>query len=128
MMASEHKPVVLVEPELMSHEELQDRIGDLIHGFEWPAIRMPRACEWLLEEAANGAGSFDPWTIDLADDRYLVEIRKAQEKLGWEPRRHLRDTLEEMIRRLRRDPAGWCAENGLNLPPEKAMPQEAVTE
>ena len=122
---------LIAEPELMSYEELQDRIGDLIHGYEWPTIRIPKtiakAGAWIQEKIEGEDRSFiKPWMIDLADDHYPVEIRKAKEQLGWEPCRHLRNTLEEMIRRLRRNPAKWYAENGLKPHPEKTTPDEAA--
>jgi nucleoside-diphosphate-sugar epimerase len=120
---------LIAEPELMSYEELQDRIGDLLHGFEWPTLRIPKsvakAGSWMLDKIQRGDNGFiKPWMIDLADDHYPVEIRKAREKLGWEPKRSLRYTLEEMIRRLRRDPQQWYANNGLKPATEQVQPAE----
>jgi hypothetical protein len=33
---------LLAEPDVMSYEELQDQLGRLIHGREWPTIRIPK--------------------------------------------------------------------------------------
>jgi nucleoside-diphosphate-sugar epimerase len=54
--------------------------------------------------------------IDLADAHYPVDISKAKRLLGWQPRHSLRETLPEMLRRLKQDPAGWYAVNNLELP------------
>jgi hypothetical protein len=56
--------------------------------------------------------------IDLADQNYPVEIERARKKLGWEPRRRLRDTLPRMLGRLQQDPRGWLERNGLPVPDE----------
>ena len=55
-------------------------------------------------------------TVDLADAHYPVDLAYARARLGWEPRRRLRDTLPEMIARLGRDPEGWYRRNKLTLP------------
>ncbi len=34
---------LVAEPDVMSYEELQDRIGKLLHGSEWPTIRIPKS-------------------------------------------------------------------------------------
>jgi nucleoside-diphosphate-sugar epimerase len=60
-----------------------------------------------------------PWTIDLADAHYPVEIERARERLGWEPTHRLRATLGEMISRLKRDPRRWYETNKLNWPEEE---------
>jgi dTDP-D-glucose 4,6-dehydratase len=51
--------------------------------------------------------------VDLADTHYPVEIQRARQRLGWEPRHRLRDTLSQMIRSLQANPPRWYAINGL---------------
>lgn len=51
--------------------------------------------------------------VDRADDDYPVSIEHAREKLGWNPAHRLRDTLGEMVARMKRDPAGWRKLNDL---------------
>ncbi|HUE82007.1 MAG TPA: hypothetical protein VMM84_07820 [Pyrinomonadaceae bacterium] len=68
--------------------------------------------------------------VDLVDAHYPVAIGHARERLGWEPKHRLRDTLPEMIGRLKRDPQQWYKMNNLQPPEdkkEKAMrvPEEA---
>lgn len=112
---------LIAEPEVMSYAELQERLGELIHGKEWPAIRIPKAVAkagaWVRERLAGDGDTFiKPWMIDLADDHYPVSIARARSRLGWEPKHRLRDTLPEMAAALLRDPPYWYQINGLTLP------------
>jgi len=109
------------EPEVMSYGALQDRVGELVHGREWPTLRIPapvaKAGAWVKEKTPLGEDEefIKPWMIDLADAHYPVSIARARERLGWEPRHRLGDTLPRMIERLEQDPPGWYRENGLPL-------------
>lgn len=109
------------EPEVLSYGELQDRIGELLHGHEWPTLRIPapvaRAGAWVKEKTPLGGDEtfIKPWMIDLADAHYPVTIERARERLGWEPEHRLGETLPRMIERLQRDPKAWYEENGLPL-------------
>ena len=120
----DYEVLLIAEPDVMSYAELQDRIGELLHGEEWPTIRIPKAVAkvgaWVQEKLASEEDPtfIKPWMVDLADQHYPVEIRRARERLGWEPRHRLHGTLDEMIGRLKRDPAGWYEENGLPPPEE----------
>jgi nucleoside-diphosphate-sugar epimerase len=114
--------LLVAEPDVMSYAELQERLGELIHGQEWPTIRLPKivakAGAWVKDKLAdeNEPAFIKPWMIDLADAHYPVDIRRAQQKLAWSPRHRLRDTLDEMIAALKRDPPGWYKKNGLTIP------------
>lgn len=116
------------EEDVMSYEELQDRIGELVHGREWPTIRIPKTIAkvgaWIKNQAASDPESepfIKPWMIDLADQNYPVSIKRARAKLGWQPQYSLRNTLPEMIRRLVRDPQRWYETNGLEVPEQVAQ-------
>ena len=116
--------LLVAEPDVMSYAELQDRLGELLHGQEWPTIRIPKvvakAGAWVQDKlATEDEPSFiKPWMIDLADQHYPVAIERARTTLGWYPKHRLRDTLDEMVRRLKRDPVAWYRENGLPPPDE----------
>jgi len=116
-----YEVLLVAEPDLMSYAELQDRLGELLHGQEWPTIRIPKvvakAGAWVQEKLADEEEPtfIKPWMVDLADQHYPVAIDRARQKLGWEPRRRLRTTIDEMVRRLKGNPAAWYQEN--NLPP-----------
>jgi nucleoside-diphosphate-sugar epimerase len=112
-----HEVFLVAEPDVMSYEELQEQIGELIHGEEWPAIRIPKviakAGAWTQENILGQATFIKPWMVDLADTHYPVEIERARIRLGWEPQHRLRDTLSKIIGSLKMDPQRWYEINGL---------------
>lgn len=113
------------EPQTLSYEDLQNRIGELIHGVEWPTIRVPKAVAkvgaWAKEKIVGEEETFiKPWMIDQADAHYPVDISRAREKLGWDPKHGLRGTLSVMVEGLKRDPKAWYETNKLKPPAESA--------
>lgn len=117
-LLSNHEMFLVGEEGVMSYGELQHAIGSFLHHSRWPTLRVPKllakAQAWV--QAHTAEPFINPWTVDLADAHYPVNIDRARGRLGWEPRRSLRTTLPTMLRRLRDDPARWYAENGLPLP------------
>jgi nucleoside-diphosphate-sugar epimerase len=114
--------LLIAEPDVMSYAELQERIGELSHGQEWPTVRLPKivakAGAWVKDKLADEDDPqfIKPWMIDLADAHYPVSIGRAREKLGWNPQHRLRGMLQEMIGRLKQNPSRWYETNGLPLP------------
>jgi nucleoside-diphosphate-sugar epimerase len=113
---------LIAEPDVMSYAELQERLGELIHGKEWPTIRVPKtvakAGAWVEDKLAAEDESFiKPWMIELADDHYPIAIDRARRTLGWNPTHRLRTALPQMVARLTRDPARWYRINKMK-PPE----------
>lgn len=109
---------LIAEPQLISYEELQEDIGTLLHGKEWPAIRVPKAAAkagaWVEGKLPGKKEAFiKPWMIDLADAHYPVTIDRARHRLQWQPKHSLKDTLPRMVSALKRDPDGWYKKNGL---------------
>lgn len=134
--ALESEEVLLVgEDECLTFAELQDEIGNLLHGVDdWPTIRIPafvaKAGAWMQQKLASSpeeAPFIQPWMVDLADAHYPVDSSKAKQLLGWAPRRKLSETLPEMIRRLKEDPAGWYRANDLQLPDQKELQRMSAT-
>ena len=114
------QPFLIGEPDVMSYEELQDQIGELVHGEEWPSIRIPKPLAKLGAMAKQTLGGDDesfiqPWMVDLADQDYRVDISKAR-ALDWEPRHRLRDTLPVIVGNLLSNPAEWSEKNNLPEP------------
>jgi nucleoside-diphosphate-sugar epimerase len=113
---SPYEVFLVAEPDKMSYDDLQETIGELVHGREWPTIRIPgivaKAGAWVQTQLDEDA-FIRPWMIDHADDDYPVSIDYAREKLAWEPKRRLRDTLPAIVERMKRDPAAWRRLNGL---------------
>jgi nucleoside-diphosphate-sugar epimerase len=118
----EEELFLIAEPDAMSYGELQDEIGMLLHGKEWPTIRIPKFVAKAGAYVQNAfAGEEDqpfikPWMIDLADDQYLVDIERARTKLDWHPQHRLRQTLPKMIDFLRRDPKAFYTRHKLPMP------------
>lgn len=109
---------LVAEPDKVSYEELQDEMGKLLHGREWPTIQIPKvlakAGAWVKEQIQGKEETFiHPWMIDHADDDYPVSIQHAREALGWNPRHRLRDTLPAMVARMKQNPAAWRKMNHL---------------
>lgn len=105
------------EPDAMSYEELQDQIGELLHGEEWPSIRIPKPVAKAgayAKQALSGDDDFiQPWMVDLADQDYRIDISKARRLLDWRPRHSLRETLPTIAARLLENPEEWYERNGI---------------
>lgn len=116
-----YEVLLIGEEDVMSYQDLQETLGELIHGKQWPTIRIPKvlakAGAWAKEALAGDEGVFiRPWMIDLADQNYPVNLHRSRERLGWEPQHRLRQTLPEMVRNLQSDPRHWYQQNKLPLP------------
>lgn len=114
---------LVAEPDVMSYDELQDRLGELIHGDDWPTFRIPKfvakAGAFVQDKLAGEEGSFiKPWMIDLADDHYAPDVTKARSRLGWEPKHRLRETLPAIVEHLKRDPVAFYKNNYLPVTDE----------
>jgi nucleoside-diphosphate-sugar epimerase len=106
------------EPETVGYDELQRIFGRLIHGEEWTTRELPKAMAkagaWAQAKMPFVEDPFiKPWMIDLADDHYALDVTRARNLLGWEPKRSLRETLPRMVAALKNDPAGWYKEHKL---------------
>lgn len=113
------------EPQVYSYDELQKRLGKLIHDEpDWATHEVPpplaKAGAWAQVAAGALPGVEEPFIkpfmIDMASDHYELDIGKARRVLGWEPRHRLIDTLPTMIAALRRDPAAWYRRHGMTPP------------
>jgi nucleoside-diphosphate-sugar epimerase len=122
--------VLIGEPDAMGYDPLQDEIGYLLHGAnDWPTLRVPKpvaaAGAWtqaklepVIPDAidAGEAPFIKPFMVQMADDHYALDVRRARELLGWEPRHRLKDELPRMVAALKKDPAGWYETNGITPP------------
>jgi nucleoside-diphosphate-sugar epimerase len=121
---------LIAEPDVVTYSELQDILGEAIHGKEWPTIRIPaplaKAGAWLKDKLSPRQDTFiKPWMIDLADAHYPVSIERAQRLLSWAPHHRLRNTLAQMAARLEQDPTRWYESNGLKLPEDAEVSRRA---
>jgi nucleoside-diphosphate-sugar epimerase len=123
--------ILIGEEDAPGYDALQDEIGYLIHGSEdWPTIRVPKAAaaagawvqaktEPLVPDALDqGEEPFvRPFMVQMADDHYELDISRARELLGWEPKHRIKDTLPRIVAALKRDPKAWYEKNDLTPPP-----------
>jgi nucleoside-diphosphate-sugar epimerase len=128
----QHEIFLIGEDDVMSYDELQDEIGRLLHDRDWPTFRIPKAVAkagaWVQDKLAASDEDkpfIKPWMIDLADQHYPVSLKHVDEKLDWQPRHSLRQTLPEMIERLKENPRQWYKMNKLPLPAELAEAESA---
>jgi nucleoside-diphosphate-sugar epimerase len=117
---------LVAEPDVMSYRELQTRIGELIHGEEWPSYWIPKlvakAGAWVQQKMASSEEEepfIKPWMVDIADAHYHANISRARNRLGWEPQHRLRNTLPEIIANLHANPRGWYDMNKLDWPEDR---------
>lgn len=116
--------ILLGEPDPPTYQELQDRIGEALHGEHWPTLRVPApvaaAGAWvqdkLLPHLPKALGGTDkpfirPFMMASASDNYALDIARARDLLGWEPRRRLQATLPTILDALKHDPKVWYGKN-----------------
>lgn len=122
--------ILVGEPDAMGYEALQDELGSLIHGAdEWPTLQVPKpvavAGAWmqgklepLIPDAIDGgeAPFIKPFMVAMADDHYALDIERARNLLGWEPRHQLKEELPHLVAALKSDPAGWYKANSVTPP------------
>ena len=117
--------LLLGEPETMSYDELQRTLGRLIHDEEIETREIPKSVAktgaWLEDAVPLHESFIKPWMIDLADDHYEVDITRARQLLGWEPKHSLRATLPKMVAALKADPEAFYCENKLERCKPKAQ-------
>jgi nucleoside-diphosphate-sugar epimerase/uncharacterized membrane protein len=110
--------LLIGEEETLSYEQMQKRIGRLVHDEEWRTLSLPKgltkAGSWLQTEVLDQETDIRPWMVENSDDHYEIDISRARKLLGWQPRHSLGDTLPEMIRRLKADPTDWYQKNKLH--------------
>lgn len=101
-----------------SYDEMQQHLGQLIHGENWRTIVLPKTITqfgaWFQSEVLDEDTFIRSWMIENAETHYELDISRARRLLGWQPRHDLVATLPEMIRRLKADPIDWYAKNKLN--------------
>jgi len=122
--------LLLGETRTMGYDEVQRRVGRLLHGEAWETHRVPKALakvgQWVQEDVLQEDPFIQPWMIDQSSDHFELDIGRARDLLGWTPRHSLRETLTDMTAALKADPPGWYAANKLN--PAKVAADDAALE
>ena len=131
--------LLIGEPDAIGYDALQDKLGCLFHGADdWATLRVPKAVaaagawaqqklEPLVPDAIDeGEQPFiQPFMVHLADDHYALDVRRAREVLGWEPKHRLEDELPKMVLALEDEPASWYARHKID-PPDWMETAEAL--
>jgi nucleoside-diphosphate-sugar epimerase len=117
--------ILIGEPETLGYDELQRQFGRVILGEEVNTTQIPKAMAkagaWVQDKMPFVEEPFiKPWMIDLADDHFELDISRARQLLGWEPKHSLRETLPKMVAAMQTDPEAWYREHDLT----KAEQQE----
>jgi len=104
------------EPTSPTYQELQDAIGNLLHGKDWETYEMPKALAkagaWARDVVSDPF--IKPWMIDRAGAHYELDTWRAKDYLDWEPKHRVMDTLPKMIGYLKADPEAWYKKNNLD--------------
>jgi len=122
--------ILIGEADAIGYDALQNELGYLIHGVDdWPTLRLPKSIaaagawaqdklEPVIPDAIDeGEAPFiKPFMVAMADDHYALDIRRARDLLGWEPRHGLKDELPRLVAALKNDPADWYEANGIRPP------------
>jgi nucleoside-diphosphate-sugar epimerase len=122
--------ILIGEEDAIGYADLQDRLGQLIHGEdEWSTIRLPAtlasAGAWAQDKAEpiipdaldQGERPFiRPFMTRMASDHYALDTSRARALLGWEPKHHLADELPAIVATLKNDPAAWYEANRITPP------------
>lgn len=123
--------ILIGEPDPPGYGDLQDRLGELLHGEKWATLRIPAtiaaAGAWVQEKLAphlpkalGGGKSFiRPFMALEASDHYALDITRARDLLGWSPKHRLVDTLPQIVAALKQDPEAWYKANKID-PPKSA--------
>lgn len=105
------------EPEVLSYDELQHSFMRQIHNESYESFNVPgpiaKIGAWVEDKILRTKPFIKPWMIDRANDHYALDVSRAKEMLGWEPRHTLRKTIPLMVAALKADDLGFYRENGL---------------
>ena len=62
---------------------------------------------------ATVGGFIKPFMVDMAGDHYALDVSRARDLLGWQPKHRLSEFLPDMIKVMLRNPEEWDKENHL---------------
>lgn len=111
-------PLLVGEPDVLGYDEVQNIIGESLHGEEWKTLRIPKplakAGAWVQSNLLGDEDFIQPWMVEQANAHYVLDVSRARDLLGWRPKHSLRKTLPKIVGALQRDPLKWYEDNGLN--------------
>lgn len=105
------------EPLTLSYRRMQELISKELFGRKMATVRVPKffakAGAYIKQKTDDPPPFIKPWMVDIADDHYRLDVSQAREKLGWQPKHHLEETLPKMIEFLKKNPEKFYRENNL---------------
>lgn len=111
-------PLLVGESEALGYGEVQNVIGEAMHGADWDTIRVPmgvaKAGAWLQSKVFGSEEFIKPWMVEQSNNHYVLDVSRARDFLDWRPKHSLRKTLPKIVKALKRDPMGWYKTNNLN--------------
>jgi nucleoside-diphosphate-sugar epimerase len=116
--------LLIGEETTFSYDQLQRMMQKEIFGREWKTWSIPKPLAkvgaWILEHIPFIKPSFiKPWMIDRADDHFELDITKAKNTLGWNPKHRVDQGIPMWVGELKSDPVRWYDENKLHGHPLK---------
>lgn len=110
--------LLIGEDKTLSYDQLQRTFSRLIYGKEWHTIALPKPLAkvgaWVKQRIPFIPKTFIlPWMIDIADDHYELDISRAQNMIGWVPKKRLEETIPLWIKDLKKEPLAWYDVNKL---------------
>ena len=123
--------LLIGEDRTVGYGELQNLISEILDHRDYRVYRIPK---WIAKEGAwveDHLPFFEdsfiqPWMVDVADDHYALDVTRAKETIGWEPKHFVKDHLPVMLELLKTDPIEWYRTNLLKPPHwlEKTVAEE----
>ena len=111
-------PVLLGETDPIPFGELQRLIGRELHGEDWVTWNIPpklaKIGAWTENRIFGEDAFIRSWMVDISSDHYELDLTQAKSHLDWQPKHSLRADIPRIAQKLKSDPYGWYAENGLN--------------
>jgi len=111
-------PILVGEADPPSYAALQDAIGKQLHGKEWATMPVPESLAKVgaavTDKVSGGEAFIKPFMVSMADDHYALDVSRAKQVLGWEPKHDLMSMLPTILQRLQDDPKRWYKANGID--------------
>ncbi len=110
--------LLLGEERVLSTEQMQRKISDLLFHKQIHTYRIPKMLAWIgafvqCHIPFKAKPFIRPWMIKHADENYDLDLSRTKKLLRWQPKYDLASKLKVMIDNLKTDPQKWYKVNGL---------------
>jgi len=77
--------LLIGEDETPSYQDMQERIGDLVHRERWRTLSLPKGItklgSWVQIEVLDQEIDIKPWMVENSDDHYELDV--SRQKNAW---------------------------------------------